>query len=140
MSDNDDAFSGAFSDWDVGVKPGTRLSLLIGRLRYRQGNDIKDWSGAGGTKYVVNDWHMQVGAHEEMFTQRSSGGFEVTFPIPFAEPPLFVVSPAGTKPLFEEIRFQATVQSAAVFEVYWWSTNNLTRVYVNWLAIGPIAL
>ena len=140
MAENDDAFGGeVFDDFLGEIKPGTTVSGA-GRLRYRQGSDKRDWSAGGNAKYLPGDWHMQCGAHEKMFTQRKSGGFEITFPTPFAEPPVFIVSCAGTLPLFEEVRFQATIQSAAVIEVYWWSTNNLTRVYVNWLALGPIGL
>jgi hypothetical protein len=35
---------------------------------------------------------------------------------------------------------QTTIASASTVEVYWWSTNNLTRIWVNWLAMGPIGL
>ncbi len=140
MSENDDAFGGdLFGDFLDTVKPGTRVSA-VGMMRYRQGNDPRNWSGPGGSKYLPGDWHMQCGAHKKMFTVRKSGGFEITFPIPFAEPPLFLVSCAGTLPMFEEVRMQSTIQSAAVIEIYWWSTNFLTRVYVNWLAFGPIGL
>ena len=140
MSENDDAFGGGlFGDFLDTVKPGTRVSG-IGLMRYRAGASSRNWSSPGNAKYLPGDWHMQCGAHKKMFTQRSSGGFEITFPIPFAEPPLFIVSCGGTLPLFEEVRFQSTIQSSAVIEIYWWSTNNLTRVYVNWLAFGPIGL
>ena len=140
MIDRDDAFEGLFDDWNQDIKPGSTLSYLIGQLRYRQGNDIKDWSGAGGTKYLTHDWHMQLGSFRDMFTVRKSGGFEITFPVPFAEPPVILVTISGTLPAFEEATIQAPVQSAAVVEVYWWSTNNITRIYVNWLAFGPIGL
>jgi len=50
------------------------------------------------------------------------------------------MSPAGTFPPFEEIRAMVTIQSAAAIEIYWWSTNNLTKAYFNWLALGPIGI
>ncbi len=75
-----------------------------------------------------------------MFTARNSGGFEFNFPVPFAEPPILISSIAGTLPNFEESIIQTTVQSASTVEVYWWSTNNLTRIWVNWLALGPIGI
>ncbi len=142
MSEHEDAFSGEmFGDFMDTIKPGSRVSRGDpGLLRYRQGNDPRDWSGAGGTKYLPGDWNMQCGSFRKMFTVRKSGGFEVTLPIPFAEPPLVLVSISGTLPAFEEVRFQSTIQSAGVFEVYWWSTNFITRVYINWLALGPIGL
>lgn len=140
MAEDKDAFGGeAFKDWVGDIRPGTRVSH-VGLLRYRQGNDPRDWSGGGGSKYLPGDWHMMCGCSHQSFSARSSGGFEITFPVPFAEPPLCFVSPAGTTPLFEEIRYQVTIQSAAVIEVYWWSTNNLTHLWVNWLAMGPIGL
>ena len=139
MAKDDDAFSGAFDDFMGDVRPGTTVSG-VGRLRYRQGNNPRDWSSAGGSKYLPHDWHMQCGAKKWTGGARRSGGFEIRFPIPFAEPPVILVSPAGTNPNFEEIRFQSTIQSSAVIEVYWWSTNNLTSVWVNWLALGPIGL
>jgi hypothetical protein len=83
---------------------------------------------------------MQTGCYRDTFTARSSGGFEFDFPVPFADPPLLISSIAGTLPAFEESVMQTTVQSASTVEVYWWSTNNLTRIWVNWLALGPIGL
>ena len=142
MADELDAFSGdLFGDFlGAGAIGAGRTVSGVGRLRYRQGNNAKDWSGAGGSKYLPRDWHMQCGSQKWSGTARTSGGFEITFPVPFAEPPIILVSPAGTFPPFEEIRWQSTIQSSAVIEVYWWSTNNLTKVYVNWLALGPIGL
>ncbi len=142
MSDKDeDAFGGGvFDEWLDTIKPGSIISGLVGKLRYRAGNDAKDWSGAGSTKYLPGNWHMMCGAFRDMFTSRSSGGFEVNFPVPFAEPPLLMVAISGTLPAFEEARFQAPIQSSSTFEVYWWSTNNITRLYINWLALGPIGL
>jgi hypothetical protein len=47
----------------------------------------------------------------------------------------------ATMPGFEAVyALQAVAASRAVMEVYWWSVNNLTRVYFNWLAIGPVGL
>ena len=135
-----DAFSDEiFDDWKGEIRPGSKESH-VGMLRYRQGNDARDWSGGGAQKFLPGDWEMQAGCSKQTFSARKSGGFEITFPVPFAEPPLCFVSPAGTTPLFEEIRYQVTIQSNAVIEVYWWSTNNLTALWVDWLAMGPIGL
>lgn len=139
-SDDQDAFDdGAFDDWVGDIRPGAKVSH-VGLLRYRQGADPRDWSIGGGSKYLPGDWHMQAGCSKQTFTARSSGGFEITFPVPFGDAPICFVSPAGTTPLFEEIRYQVTIQSNAFIEVYWWSTNNLTKLWVNWLAMGPIGL
>lgn len=141
MAEDDDAFGGeTFDDFlATGIRPGTTVSS-VGRLRYRQGGDAKDWSWYGNAKYLPRDWHMQCGAARWSGSARQSGGIEVTFPTPFAEPPLVMTCPAGTFPPFEEVRSATTIQSAAAIEIYWWSTNNLTRVYFNWLALGPIGL
>jgi hypothetical protein len=142
MAEQEDAFGGdLFADWLDGLSPGAgRVSSLIGQLRYRAGGSSTDWSTPGSTKYLPRDWHMQTGCFRDMFTARSSGGFEFDFPVSFSEPPLLISSIAGTLPSFEEAVMQTTVASASTVEVYWWSTNNLTRIWVNWLALGPIGL
>jgi hypothetical protein len=137
---DDDAFEGAFDDWNQEIRPGTVISDLIGRLRYRQGNDPRDWSGAGGSKYLPMDWHMQCGTQKWTGPAATSGGFEITYPTPFGENPVIVGVPINTTPLYKDVRIQMTHQSAAVCEVYWWSADNLTRVDVSWLALGPISL
>ncbi len=141
MSSFDDEFSeeGGFGDWLSGLRPGHKVSLG-GSLRYRQGSDPKDWSQPGGSKYLPREWQMQVGAQKWTGGARKSAGFEINFPVAFADPPVVLVSCSNTTPLFEEVRFQVTFQSAATVEVYWWSTNNLTLVSVSWLAIGPIGM
>jgi hypothetical protein len=81
---------------------------------------------------------MQCGSFRDIFAARNSGGFEVDFPEPFANPPIVHATIAGTLPAFEESQISVVIQSSATFEVYWWSTNNITRIYINWLAMGPI--
>lgn len=140
MADNDDMFGGElFDDFLGSIKPGTTVTIS-GVLRYRQGADPSDWSAAGGTKYLPRDWQMMCGSAKWTGAAATSGGFEITFPVAFGDSPVVYVSPAGTFPPFEEIRFQATIQSSEVTEIYWWSTNNLTKVYVSWFAIGPVGL
>jgi hypothetical protein len=142
MAEQEDAFGGdLFKDWLHGLEPGAgRVGSVVGQLRYRAGGDARDWSTPGSTKYLPGDWNMQTGCFRKMFTARNSGGFEFNFPVAFAEPPLLISSIAGTLPSFEESVMQTTVQSKSTVEVYWWSTNNLTRIWVNWLALGPIGL
>jgi hypothetical protein len=65
---------------------------------------------------------------------------EVTFPARFSGLPLVLVTPINTTPLFEDVRFQAPLASAAGMEIYWFSAVNLTMVTFAWLAIGPIGL
>lgn len=136
---DDDLFGGFFNDFLEGFKPGTKVRN-IGLLRYRQGNDPRDWSGAGGTKYLPSDWHMQCGTQKWTGGAATSGAFEITYPTPFADNPVIIGTVINTTPLFEDCRIHMSHASAAVCEVYWFSANNLTRVDVSWLALGPIAL
>ena len=131
---DDDLFTGFLDK----VEPGATVPGIIGKLKYRAGSDPNDWDQAGSTKYLPGQWHMQVGSFRDMFTARSSGGFAVSFPEPFANPPIVFASVSGTLPAFEEVQIMTTIASASTFEVYWWSVNNLTRVYIHWLAFGPI--
>jgi hypothetical protein len=141
MAEQEDAFGGdVFSNWGE-VEPGHVVSLLSEKLRYRQGNSYDDWSGAGGTKYLPRNWFMQIGAAKDTFVQRDSGGFEVEYPVPFGDTPIFLCNVIATLPGFTEITgLQAVAASEAVMEVYWWSAANITRIYINWLAIGPVGV
>ena len=136
MADND-PFDSYFKSFTEGIEPGSKVMPL---LRYRQGADLKDWSTAGSAKYVPGDWHMQCGAKKWTGAAAASGSLELTFPTPFAEPPVLVMTPTNTVPGFKDVRVMVTVQSAAVYECYWFSANNLTRVDFFWLALGPIGL
>ena len=142
MPEDEDAFGGdLFKAWLDNLGPGAgRVSALIGQLRYRAGSSKNDWSSPGSTKFLPRDWHMQVGCFRKMFSARKSGGFEFDFPVDFADPPILISSIAGTLPSFEQVVMQTTVQSKSTVEVYWWSVNNLTRIWVNWLAMGPIGI
>ena len=141
MAEDQDAFSGElFNDWGA-IEPGHVISPLKSSIRYRQGGDVSDWSDPGSQKFLPRDWEIQVGAMKDTFVARSSGGFEVVYPVPFADNPIFVCTVTGTMPAFEEVsQLQAIPSSPAIMEVYWWSVNNITRIYINWIAIGPIGL
>ena len=141
MAEEEDAFgSGTFDDFlATGIRPGKTVSGG-GRLRYQLGGKARDWSWYGNQKFLSRDWHMQCGASRWSGAAANSGNIEVFFPTPFAEPPLVMMCPAGTFIPFQEIRAMVTIQSAAAIEIYWWSTINLTKVYFNWLALGPIGL
>ena len=137
----DDIFGGdVFDSWDE-VEPGHIISKFPSRLRYRQGGDYDNWATYGGTKYLARNWHMQCGAARDTFTARKFGGFSITYPAPFGDDPIFLATVTGTLPGFEEVyALQCIAASRAVMEVYWWSINNITRIYINWLAIGPTGL
>ena len=138
---DEDLFGGdVFDNWDE-VEPGHIISKFPSRLRYRQGADVSNWIACGGTKYLPRNWFMQCGAQKDTFTARKFGGIEVTFPTPFGDNPIFLCNVIATLPVFEAVyALQAVAASRSVMEVYWWSVNNFTRVYFNWLAIGPVGL
>ena len=139
LSDQQDDFGDFFDNWLGGIRPGSKVAN-IAALRYRQGSDPRDWSQAGGSKYLPGEWHFQCGSQKWTGGAAASGGFEITFPVQFAEPPVIIGTPTLTTPLFKDVRIQINIQSAAVVEVYWFAAVNLTLVWVNWLAIGPIGL
>jgi len=137
---DEDDFGDIFSGWDQ-VKPGHVVTALGEKLRYRQGNDYNDWSSCGGTRYLPRNWFMQCGAAKDTFIQRDSGGFEIEYPVPFGDNPIFLCNVTGTLPGFTEITgLQAVAQNNEIMEIYWWSAANITRIYVNWLAIGPVGV
>ena len=138
MAEEDAFDSDIFSGFGE-IEPGHVISNLAEKLRYRQGADYDDWSVSGGTKYLPRNWHMQCGAAKDIFTARAFGGFEVEYPQAFGDNPIFICNVIGTLPGFTEVTgLQAITQSPAVMEVYWWSAANITRIYINWLAIGPV--
>lgn len=139
MTDNSDGFGDFFDNWLGGIKPGSRVAN-IAALRYRQGSDPRDWSQPGGTKYLPGEWHLQCGSQKWSGAAAVSGGFEITFPIQFAEPPVILAVPTLSTPLFQDVRLQVNIQSAGAVEVYWFSAVNITLLWVHWLAIGPIGL
>ena len=83
---------------------------------------------------------MQCGSAKDTFTSRSFGGFELTYPVPFADNPVIIASVIATYPVFKQVTIQMSHASNAVCEVYWWSAVNITRLYISWLALGPVGL
>jgi hypothetical protein len=136
----EDAFEGdIFSGFGTEIEPGHVITDLTGKLRYRQGGDYDDWSMTGGTKYLPRNWYMQCGAAKDIFAAATSGGFEVEYPEPFGNNPIFLCDVIATLPVFTEITcIECETQSPSVMEIYWWSAANITRIYINWLAIGPV--
>lgn len=141
MSTFDDEFGeeGGFGDWLSGLRPGHKVSGAR-LLRYRQGSDPRDWSAAGGAKYLPRDWQMQCGTQKWTGAAAVAGALQVTFPVAFADPPVFLATCLNTTPLFQRIQFQCPTQSAGAQEIYWWAAAALTRVDFCWLALGPIGM
>lgn len=126
-----------FEDFMASLEPG-RKARSWGILRYREGNDPHSWAGPGATIYIPTDYQILVGASKWTGSARTSGAYEVTFPVVFADLPLIFATPISTTPLFQDVRIQCPPSSGAAFEWYWFAGANLTVVTVSWLAIGPV--
>ncbi len=136
MSD-EDPFDNYFKSFTEGVEPGRRVMPLF---RYRQGSDLKNWSSAGGTKYLPGEWYLQAGCKNWQGAAAASGMVELTLPIAFADCPIIVCQVTNTNPGFERCVMQPTFAAPFLLECYWWADNNLTRVDFFWIAIGPLGL
>jgi hypothetical protein len=86
------------------------------------------------------EWQMLAGTIQWTGGAKTSDTLEVTFPAEFSGTPIVFVTPVNTTPLFQDVRCQAPVSSAASMEIYWFSAVNLTAVTFSWLAIGPVGL
>jgi hypothetical protein len=139
MVDQEEGFGDFFSSFTEGMKPGSKI-YDFGLLRYRQGAHSRNWALPGAVNYLPGDYQILAGCQKWTGAAAASGGFEVTYPTPFAENPIILLTVTNTTPLFERAVVQATNQSSSVCEVYWWSDNNLTRIDVYWFALGPISL
>lgn len=141
MDEEEDSFGGElFEDWGE-LRPGRVVPPLGGKIRYRQGADAVNWRTPGGQKYLPRDWQIQCGSIKDEFAAATFGAVEVEFPVAFADNPLFIAVCTGTWPAFEKIyEPQIGAVNPGKYDIYWWSINNLTKIYFNWLAIGPIGL
>lgn len=131
-----------FGDFDSilgNLKPG-RKATLGGTLRYHAGSDPNDWSLPGASKYVPHDYMILVGSSKWTGSAATSGAKEVNFPAAFAGEPILMVTVKSTVPAFNDCRCQAPPSSGETFEIYWWSTVNLTEVVFHWLAVGPVGV
>lgn len=141
MDDKEDTFGEFFKGFMEGLKPGTaRIRAAIGDLRYRQGASAESWALPGAQKYLPGNWQMQCGSSKWTGVAATSGSWEITYPIGFASHPVVLMTCIYTFPLFERAVVQPNHAATTTLEVYWWSDNNLTAVWVSWLAIGPMKI
>jgi hypothetical protein len=141
MDENDDSFGDFFKGFMDGLKPGSgRVRAVNGDLRYRQGGDPSTWAYPGAAKYLPGNWQMQCGSSKWTGVAATSGSWVLTYPVGFADNPVVVMTVIYTFPLFERAVVQPNHASTTALEVYWWSDNNLTALWVSWLALGPIAM
>ena len=78
---------------------------------------------------------LLVGSGRWIGAAATSGAFELALPAKFASSPVAVAVPALSVPAFEDVRLLVTPDTYQL-TVYWYSTNNLTELWVHWLAAG----
>jgi hypothetical protein len=76
-----------------------------------------------------------VGAGKWTGVAATSGFVELALPAKFAGSPVAITTPTLTVPAFEDVRLLVAPDTYQL-TVYWWSTNNLTELWVAWLAAG----
>lgn len=142
MSNQDeDSFGEFYTGFMEGLKPGSgRVRSVIGDMRYRQGANVDNWALPGAQKFLPGSWEMQCGSSKWTGVAATSGSWLLTYPVGFANNPVVLMTVIYTFPLFERAVVQPNHASTTALEVYWWSDNNLTALWVSWLALGPIAL
>lgn len=110
----------------------TADETLSGDIRMRQGGDPDDFTVAGTTNYAEDKRNMmkQIGV-----STSSTSAVTVTFPTPFSEPPIVLMTPIGSAAVMPQITTAPTV-SGFSFQ----TTNILGALLgsnkVNWIAEG----
>jgi len=118
------------------TKVGSRIPTLL----YRQGSSATDWAEAGSPTQIPETVRIQVGSmHWGSGTPESSGTIDVTYPMPYSQPPLVFVQYVGAdtqKNFCDGVR----VADRLGF-TYEWKTSGLngdiTSLDFSWFAIGP---
>ncbi len=143
MSDENE-FGNYFDDWLNRLKPGEGAGFVMpeifGKLRYRQGGSKTSWENPGGSKYVPGPWQMQAGSIAWTGGAALVGTKDVSMPVEFGNGFLVIASPTATTPNFEDVTIMCAISNDQDFSLIWHSVNNLTRVVINWLALGTIGL
>lgn len=135
-----DDFGDLFDDFIIeGIRPGHQVSM-VGAMRYRQGANVQDWSAPGAQKFLPRDWHMQCGCEKWTGSAATFGGIEIYFPTPFAYEPIVLATATNTTPLYKPVNVLASIVGPDGVEIYWSCGTSLTRVDINWLALGAIGL
>jgi len=110
----------------------TATELLSGDIRNRQGGDPDDFTVAGTTNYSEDkkDMMKQIGVSTSALTPVT-----VTFPVPFSQPPIVLMTPIGSAAVMPQITTSPTTTSFS-FQ----TTNILGALLasnkVNWSAEG----
>ena len=61
-------------------------------------------------------------------------------PVTFSDGFLVWATPVATVPIFEDVRLMCSISNNQEFTLAWWSTNNITQLVFNWLAMGEVSL
>jgi hypothetical protein len=106
-------------------------------IRYRQGGDHLDFSVPGNVKYsaLVGSF-FQLGAVAWQGAAATSGSVTITFPVSFGGPPLLLVCPTATVPLFQPVSLLANPGNEYDSTIFWSCPTPLTRIEFSWLAYG----
>lgn len=115
---------------------GFRGSQVTTLIRYRAGGHSgADWGYPGDTARPTPGAMFLVGSAKWSGAAATAGVLEFPLPAKFAGSPVAVVSPVLTIPAFEDV-WLLVAPDTYQLTVYWKSTNNLTELWVNWLAAG----
>jgi hypothetical protein len=124
--------SDEFDDLLKGLRGGQVTSLI----RYRAGGHSgSDWGYPGSTARAGMGAMFLVGAASWSGAAATSGTLEIPLPARFSGSPIGLVSPVLTAPAFEDVRLLVAPDTYQL-TVYWHSTNNITLLWVHWLAAG----
>jgi hypothetical protein len=123
---------GEFEDLVKGFRGGQVTTLI----RYRAGGHTgSDWGYPGDTARSGLGAMLLVGSGKWTGFAATSGALELPLPAKFAGTPVVVAVPVLTVPAFEDVRLLVAPDTYQL-TVYWHSTNNLTELWINWLAAG----
>ena len=144
-----DEFGDFFDDWMKRIGPGPDdgnggdtfiMPEIFGKLRYRQGGSKTSWENPGAAKYTPGPWQFQAGSVRWTGGARKVGTEDVSMPVEFGFGFLVIASPTATTPNFEDVTVMCSISNNQDFTLIWHSVNNLTRVVINWIAMGTISL
>ena len=117
---------------EEGIEDASMLSIV------RQGGSATDWSVAGTTNYTPVAKTMQFGS------ALSSGNIpvQVTFPLPFADPPLVFVTcnnDATGAPCIIPILYYVTANGCELYAYEISTATYVSAFRIYWQAIGVLA-
>ena len=114
---------------------GFRGSQVTTLIRYRAGgHTVSDWGFPGNVAGPTPGAMLLVGSGKWSGAAASAAASSSALPAKFAGSPI-AVRAVWTVPAFEDVRL-LVAPSAYQLTVYWHSANNITELWVHWLAVG----